>query len=183
MVCILNVVDSCLVLSHQCNFSLWAQGAPNQRGGESFSRKRDRAKLLRQQMNDGLDNLHEVSIYTHLEGVRLEGVRLFSPAAALPTPHLYPHPPAPVATPPMFSRNTWYRVLGVFELVKPPVCRKGRTYCFFSDFFDIGRSMAWSWLLPNVARAGLSPACCSGLASLFVGKIDGSHGATFPGFF
>lgn len=38
------------------------QGAPSQRGGESFARKRDRAKLLRQQMNDGLDNLHDVSM-------------------------------------------------------------------------------------------------------------------------
>ena len=36
------------------------QGGPQQRGGESFARKRDRAKLLRQQMNDGLDSLHEV---------------------------------------------------------------------------------------------------------------------------
>ena len=39
------------------------QDAANQRGGESFTRKRDRAKLLRQQMNDGLDSLHEVSPY------------------------------------------------------------------------------------------------------------------------
>lgn len=42
---------------------LLQQGTPpSQRGGESFARKRDRAKLLRQQMNDGLDNLHEVSM-------------------------------------------------------------------------------------------------------------------------
>lgn len=37
-----------------------------QRGGESFARKRDRAKLLRQQMNDGLDNLHEVGAIIHM---------------------------------------------------------------------------------------------------------------------
>ncbi|CAM9971374.1 unnamed protein product, partial [Ectocarpus fasciculatus] len=47
------------------------QGAPNQRGGESFSRKRDRAKLLRQQMNDGLDNLHEALVEISTSGANL----------------------------------------------------------------------------------------------------------------
>ncbi|CAB1104112.1 unnamed protein product [Ectocarpus sp. CCAP 1310/34] len=46
-------------------------GAPNQRGGESFSRKRDRAKLLRQQMNDGLDNLHEALVEISTSGANL----------------------------------------------------------------------------------------------------------------
>ncbi|CAN0414567.1 unnamed protein product [Pylaiella littoralis] len=44
------------------------QGVPNQRGGESFTRKRDRAKLLRQQMNDGLDNLHEALVEISTSG-------------------------------------------------------------------------------------------------------------------
>eukprot|EP00903_Cladosiphon_okamuranus_P008415 g8091.t1 len=41
---------------------------PTQRGGESFARKRDRAKLLRQQMNDGLDNLHEALVEISASG-------------------------------------------------------------------------------------------------------------------
>ncbi|CAM9379416.1 unnamed protein product [Scytosiphon promiscuus] len=39
-----------------------------QRGGESFARKRDRAKLLRQQMNDGLDSLHEALVEISASG-------------------------------------------------------------------------------------------------------------------
>lgn len=76
-----------------------------QRGGESFSRKRDRAKLLRQQMNDGLDSLHEVSIYAHSKefGLSLRQRRSRR--------HTYILIPRPCAHPPLFSRNTWWRTV------------------------------------------------------------------------
>lgn len=64
-----------------------AQGIiPNQRGGESFTRKRDRAKLLRQQMNDGLDNLHEVCM--HVKSLPCDGgaPATHNPFCGPPTP-------------------------------------------------------------------------------------------------
>ncbi|CAN0004951.1 unnamed protein product, partial [Ectocarpus sp. 13 AM-2016] len=76
-------------------------GAPNQRGGESFSRKRDRAKLLRQQMNDGLDNLHEASSCAHLKGALVEistsGANLSASAATSLIPTRGPRRAAVVA--------------------------------------------------------------------------------------